>query len=193
VKLTDLQKIVCALREFAPGCIIGGGAVRDTLLGRPVKDIDVFVQADPADLRLPMIQQALGSLGFSEQWMIQQALGSLGFSEQRVVTGEYPDALIADFLMPDGHPPIQVITLGRDPVDDVHHYDFGLSQCFVTPNGLFVTDKHTTDFLDRTITYTGSADTAIEARRRSAKRLARLREKYSDFIFLNCEHLEDLE
>lgn len=45
---TELGDILSSIHPFAPEAHIAGGAVRDLILNRPVKDIDLFVSAENA-------------------------------------------------------------------------------------------------------------------------------------------------
>lgn len=50
--MSECARILTALQAVAPDARIAGGAVRDWLLERPVKDIDVFVSADASERKL---------------------------------------------------------------------------------------------------------------------------------------------
>jgi hypothetical protein len=141
--------------------IVAGGAVRDTLLDRPVKDIDVF------ERRAQSLATALGGkLEVRSEWV------------------QYPNAYsIADITGTAFGVPIQIIGLfEKDPIADVEHYDAGICQCWVTANSseAKMTDSCRHDIANKTITYFGDAGL------RNEKRVARLKEKFPDFEFVEA-------
>lgn len=180
----NLQQI-CSIARAAfetQHVIIGGGAPRDVLSGVEVKDIDIFVKIKDLDWDDPLVFKRLAA-GFAATLS-----GRPEFREPVEMEGY--DALfdICEFLPHgpfDGLPLIQVVAVGVNPIDDVHEYDFGLSQVFVTPAGAFFTEAAINDRAAKTITYIdrGRSDAA---NLRSAQRLERLKAKYPDWAFANC-------
>ena len=180
--LFDLQSLCETARLVVrtTNLLIAGGAPRDIFSGAPVKDIDIFMMADktPGD-DTPFAQGSRELATF---------LG--GVVELVEGDGDYAEVFdICNITGADIHPDIQIIGIDRDPVDDVHRYDFGLSQVFVTPRGPFFTEAAVRDFESHTITYTPSNPDAF-AVERSRKRLARLEAKYPGWHFANCEVLK---
>lgn len=180
--LRDLQSLCETARLMfrTTNLIIAGGAPRDIFSGATVKDIDVFVMADktPGD-DTPFARGCRELAAF------------LGGAIE-LVEGEGDYAEVFDICNITGahlHPEIQIIGIDRDPVDDVHRYDFGLSQVFVSPRGQFFTEAAVRDFENYTITYTPSNPDAFSVER-SRKRLARLKAKYPGWHFANCEVLK---
>ncbi len=180
---------------FGPSAIIAGGAPRDLLHGKPVKDIDIFVRVDGEDL-VPS-GGYIEDIGFTEVVESPVPLGDSkfvmrckGFAELiggEAVFRESPEqyAGLADLCdIKTSEYPVQIIAIDHDPVDDVHRYDFGLSQVFVTPLGLFFTPKYRLDDACRQITYTAEYPTYDQINRSKA-RLARLQAKYADWSFEN--------
>lgn len=159
--------------------IIAGGAPRDLLSGVPVKDIDIFVRMDPE---------------FGDETAFTRGCKHLasilnGVPEFRPASEDYGNLLdLCDITSAKTHSLIQVISIDRCPVSDVHSYDFGLSQVFVTPAGPFFTAAAVADRLNQTITHIPTYHNEA-AFQRSKARLARLREKYLDWKFVNCEPL----
>ncbi len=191
ITIEALQALVSKARGVfgTNAVIIAGGAVRDTLHSRPVKDIDMFVtlagvtDGDPEEAGVRFAQacaELAGSLQFQGLPTFIQAPAEYG--------------MLTDFCEIPTTPygvPLQIILIDDDPADDVHKYDFDLSQCFVTPNALFFTDAYRRSTEIREITYTPSAED-LAAQLRSKARLGRLRAKYPDWIFRNCEALDAL-
>ncbi|WP_186152430.1 hypothetical protein [Burkholderia gladioli] len=169
--------------------VIAGGAVRDTLHGRPVKDIDMFVtladvtDGDPEEVGA-WFKQACASLA-----NLMHVGGSQTFRQTPAEYGPLTD--FCEIPATAYGVPLQIILIDDDPADDVHKYDFDLSQCFVTPNALFFTEAYRRSTEVREITYTPSAED-LAAQLRSKARLSRLRAKYPDWIFRNCEALDAL-
>lgn len=169
--------------------IIAGGAVRDILNGRPVKDIDIFVNIDIDEL-----SDKEPCLFATQCRKAAQVLG--GTIKFNTTDPQYHCLDIADIIV-EGLPPIQIIGLcDINPVDDIPLYDFGLSQCFVTTfAGPFYTTAYMSDLTCSTITYTrlltnGNLDTTdLFALRRSYNRLCRLQAKYKDRTYINCSKL----
>lgn len=169
--------------------IIGGGAPRDTLSGVEVKDIDVFVKIEDGEWDDPLV--------FKNRAEYFAAIlgGRPEFREPVDMEGYEALFDICEFLPQGpfaGFPVVQVVAVGVNPIDDVHEYDFGLSQVFVTPAGVFFTEAAAQDRATKTITYIdrGRSDAA---NLRSAQRLERLKVKYPDWAFANCERFEKVE
>ncbi len=194
-QLKALQNL-CAIARGIFGTsnlIVAGGAPRDVLSGVPVKDIDIFVQVTPEDLGQDEFDAFTETVtmpsGFQKACneLARTQLGMATFEHGPEGYGELADLCSIEI---EGSTPIQVIALFEDPVNDVHNYDFTISQVFVTPNGLFQTQAAYDDRLRRMIRYTGHngrSDAAIE---RSRKRLARLRAKYPDWMYVDCYGLD---
>lgn len=175
IDLSRLKEIAShAASAFTGKSLIGGGAPRDVHHHVPVKDIDLFVEVEDFD-------------DFSRECRRLASVlnGSCAFSEG----GGSVEGAICDIVLPDGHPPIQVIAINRCPFDDVHAYDFGMSQIAVTPKGVLMTDAYLADDIGGTLTYMGKADTPAASIARSSERLARLMKKYPYRDPVNCELL----
>lgn len=161
--------------------IIAGGAPRDVLTGVPIKDIDIFVRM-PEDGDATWFSARCQALATFMDWKV----------DLRPSNPEYAYYFdLADFHDATGKLVAQVIGLFDDPVDDVVKYDFDLSQIFVTPNGVFVTEAAHAARQARTISYVPSAQDQF-ALYRSKARLGRLRAKYDGWTFANCDVLDAL-
>jgi hypothetical protein len=159
--------------------IIAGGAPRDLLSGVPVKDIDIFVRQE-----IDFGEDTAFTRGCK---FLAEILG--GVAEFRPANEEYGNLLdLCDIKSASIHGLIQVISIDRCPVNDVHSYDFGLSQVFVTPAGLFYTEHAVTDRANRTITHFPTYENEAGFQRSKA-RYGRLQEKYQDWTFVNCDTL----
>jgi hypothetical protein len=189
--LDDLREI-CGLARLAFGTdqlIISGGAPRDIAFGGHIKDIDVFLTRDK-------------NLPDFAQWF-EQGLAVLAgmLTDGEVVAPDEDSRREGNFILAVGNiswtdgPPVNVIALDCDPVDDVHRYDFFASQIVVTPNGVMYTLHALNDFREKTITYNIDRfeQDSPAGRLRSKRRLARLRARYPQLAFQNCGLLDDLE
>jgi hypothetical protein len=196
--LQNLCQLARAIFETS-SLIVAGGAPRDVLSGVPVKDIDIFVKVTPeyldgadmidVDVFTETVEKLEGSSKFTRACaaLATTQLGVATFNKGPESYGGLAD--LCDIEIP-GSVPIQIIALFEDPVDDVHRYDFTISQVFVTPRGIFQTPAAYEDRQRRFIRYTGDngrSDAAIE---RSRKRLSRLRLKYPDWIYVDCYGLD---
>lgn len=191
--IESLMNIVALGREkFGTNqLIIAGGAPRDIISGVPVKDIDIFVNLSAIDAAPWEVKPGTFP---DDVYPVPFQVACALFAQSMEATFEFDDTQegyacdVCRMVTNDG--PIEVIALknGMHPIDDVPNYDFGLSQVFVTPTGVFQSNNATDDRLRRTITYRPSnlGDHAVA---RSARRYGRLQEKYPDWRFVNCESL----
>lgn len=178
--IPKLQAFALEVRKAFPesGAIVAGGAVRDLLHDRPVKDIDVF-------LRLDIGTFSPGLARFERAGWPAAAAG----------WPAYPDSIFTVDIPAGVHmTPAQLVFVPVDPewfVENV--FDFGLSQAWVTPGRLRMTSAYWADHFSRSITYLRSRGDDIpapELRASSARRAERLREKYAGWRFRNCGGLE---
>jgi hypothetical protein len=179
-QIEALKALTVLLRAWfgSSEVIIASGAPRDILSGVPVKDIDIFVPVDLEEGDDTQFTRGCQRLAAAYD----------GEAVFQPVSEDYPDCYgICDVQTDRGL--FQVIGLDRPPLDDLHDYDFGLSQVAITPKGLLFTEAAIRDRQNRTITYTPSTHDALSVER-SRKRLARLRAKYVGWTFVNCEVLD---
>lgn len=146
---------------------VGGGAVRDTVLGRPIKDIDVWILVDDLSEFEGLLAEAGLQLEFNLDYFNYRALGTS-------VLGEV-DGL-----------PVQLVALRRDLCPSMEtataQFDFGLCQISYDGVGLFPTSAFITDMLNNTMTLDLSRPGVDEARSRA--RYERLKEKYPEFTLV---------
>lgn len=165
--------------------LIAGGACRDHLLGRPVKDIDVFVPySEDIESKL---QAAFGVLHVNP--LISAEYAGAGGEVEHV----YEVAISSDPFEPDaGRPPLQVIVLapGLDPVDRARHHDFGICQCWYLGNGQFQeTLAFTNDVMHQRFTLSHCEDQ--QQFDRSMRRWERFSERFEGFyLYVPFEFME---
>lgn len=172
--LSDLQTLCAEIRQVLPNAIIGGGACRDAYFGKPIKDIDVFVDVPDLPDSLKTLATHMGGTA------------DLGGSSGPL------DCPQGGVLFTDGRIELNVVNRqGVDIIDDIHDYDFGLSQIAVTPSGVIMTPKFVEDATRMGITYTHADDDRPRWHRESsAKRLTRLVQKYPNFSPRRTEVLD---
>lgn len=186
-----LQSLSYEVRQLFGGeAIIAGGAVRDTVTGKPVKDIDIFVMLTSDD------DKASEKFAIACEKLAKKLGGELEIdSSPEFYCGQLDLARVT--VKEEGEPDeiYEIIGIWNEyPDNDVHDYDFGLSQMFVTSSGLFMTPAAAKDLQNKTITYMHAGKMRDHDNRlRSKRRLARLRAKYSDWTFVGCETLDAME
>ena len=189
--LRHLQSLSYDVRLLFGGeAIIAGGAVRDTVTGKPVKDIDIFVMLTDDD------DKASEEFAIACAKLAKDLGGELELDcSPESYGGQFDLARVT--VKEEGAPDeiYEIIGIWEEyPDNDVHDYDFGLSQMFVTGRGLFMTPAAAKDLQNKTITYMhASTIRDRDNRLRSKRRLARLRAKYSDWTFVGCETLDAME
>lgn len=172
MKLIDLQNLAGFAANIFPSCVIGGGAVRDTFLGAPVKDIDLFVDTrDTYEVayrkQVHLLTTFLG--------------GTAVVAREASVESQYFDTY---HITAPSYPVIEVLPVERCVFEDINDYDFGLSQIQMTAQGIVTTPAFKQDMRDNTLTYMKGTTWV-----KSAARLGRIRSKYPDRALVNCEVL----
>jgi hypothetical protein len=159
--------------------VLAGGAVRDTLNNKPVKDIDIFV--GPA-----VTVEDLRKFDDGLQWTSQFSASTVEAYKQffgdelvEVIKGYDPNSIST--------PQVQVIVM-KQPVtlaSALSSADFGFCQVGLQRNslGIFATQAFMDDQLNNTATLTRSR--RHKNFERSFDRASRLREKYPERTFLD--------
>ncbi|MCA8110265.1 hypothetical protein [Burkholderia cepacia] len=175
--IKQFDSILAQLQEVGVKGLIAGGAVRDHILGKPVKDIDVFVAHDP-DV-VSKLQAAFGVLHVNPS-LAAEYIGEAGQSE---VSHVYEVSFGDDPFDPDlGHVPVQVIALapGMDPLDRVKHHDFGICQCWYVGHGFkMYTEAFAADMSGKRFTLMHCEDQ--HQFDRSMRRWERFKERFPEF------------
>lgn len=178
--LANLLKLVEAAGFDGHVPIIAGGAVRDTLLGGPVKDIDVFVYLEPEDSgevfehRVRLLALAAG--------------GTTTFSSSDPAHPRFFD--IATIRGSRFDLDIQIIGAYVDPIASVNTFDFGICQCYVLSTGEVVElPACLDDMANQTLTYLGPRRMAGGDKAHMERILA----KYPQLLPVNCTPLLDAD
>lgn len=143
--------------------VIGGGALRDSILGRPIKDVDVFLRAKDHEhlnselttfIRPPiLVQHGYGRADMHGAWNFNQQLS--GYDVQLI---------LADF---------------NDLHDLAHTFDIGIARVTFDGVKLYVTDEFKRDAEDKAFRI-HRCDNQYELER-SLRRVERLKAKYPEF------------
>lgn len=164
-RLEQFQEILRVVAQAFPGShpVIGGGALRDSILNRPIKDVDVFIRAQDYDsldspqtkfIRPPIIVQR----GYGRDDMY----GAWDFKEQ--IAGYDVQLILADF---------------EDKVSLAHSFDLGIARVTYDGHELYISNDFKLDAADKAFRIR-RADNRYELER-SLKRIERLKAKYPDF------------
>jgi Poly A polymerase head domain len=127
------DNILEALQRAIPGSVhIAGGAVRDTILDRPIRDIDIFLHHTAGDPAAALLRTKFGYVKVGE-WVQYEH-----FSDPMIVR-------VAKFEKADETIPVCLIGLAEDlsPYDNIARFDFGV--CMAAWQGgacAMVTDDH---------------------------------------------------
>jgi len=189
--IKHLQSRVEWLNRAMPGVSIvcAGGAPRDILNGRPVKDLDFFIEGLAIDFwesLYPKLKKefSIGRHGKGETGPHPNILtaggkgGGYGSSYSNFYTVEIPSGwfnLPCQFVIV---PPCPAAPDLRAEL--MTKVDFGLARVWCDATRLRGTPEYWADSLHKRLTFFGSGWGAT-----SPERLARIREKYADYRFCN--------
>lgn len=186
---------LAAIQKVFPEAVIAGGALRDLIIGRPVKDIDIFIKATGSDddthRFLASIYGEAHALNKEDVKEYHEQLSEL----QGVYSLSRPRETEDDWLSPsreirdENGCPFQVIALNTEvtPTSVVERMDFGI--CRVAHDGqhLDATHEFLLDMENQTFTLLRAHSPA-----RSQHRYDRLvREKYQGWRLLDPNNLLD--
>lgn len=132
----NIKKVLKDLQKIAP-CIVAGGAIRDTLNGRAIKDVDVFMDS--------AYEQAFKRSVNYQQW---RKLGKQDteYKLANVVKDVYETNYGYDW-------PVQVIFCSIDPEEYVTRYfDFGLCKAWYDGSHIHCHKDFVKDVNNKTIT-----------------------------------------
>lgn len=181
--IENLKSLVAEIRKVLPDAIIAGGAPRDVYHHRPVKDIDVMTGYG---LTKSVLERLATAVGGTFQ-VAETASGDEDFEYEIHFDSQFPRLNVID-----------IQSFGdTDPVDNIHDFDFGLSQIAVTPRGVIYTDAFLADTALQRLTYMHHKTDGTAQREQwrtvsSANRLVRLLDKYPTFTPVNDTYLKSL-
>lgn len=172
-------------RYNPPSIAIAGGAVRDLLHNRPIKDIDIFCYCED-DKTWALAGDTIADALYGEA----KFSGDPDYGENAFSLCDIPTGLHMH--------PVQLVQIGDEPLDHIKAtFDFGLSCCYIDGGGnLHCLPQYWKDHFDQKIRYIGHRGGKqpdpyqVES---SRKRLLRLREKYPSWRFEYPSFLETLD
>lgn len=123
VTVSDYATVLATLQQVAPEAHIAGGAVRDTILQKPIADIDVFMSDEHVEEAAALLRSSCSyvKVGDWKQY--------LGFSDPAMTR-------VAKFEKADETIPICIIGLQprfANPEANISRFDFGI--CMVAFDG----------------------------------------------------------
>lgn len=123
--IQQFENILLKLQAVGIKGLIAGGACRDHMLGKPVKDIDVFVEFDEEIEK--KLQAAFGVLHVHPIIAAEYAGAGGELAHVYDISESHDPFSLKDWL---GHTPVQVIVLakGYDVLERTKHNDFGICQ-----------------------------------------------------------------
>jgi hypothetical protein len=140
--LKQYQPILEGVQAIEPLAHIAGGAVRDTILGRPIKDIDVFLNYQHTDTVAQMLHSKFGYVKETREWTKYQNLS---------------DPVVVDAInleKADETIPLNLIGLDEPKTMqmNVERFDFGI--CMAAWNGekVYTAPQFETDVKNKTFT-----------------------------------------
>jgi hypothetical protein len=141
--LEHYNPILTTIKDLCPTAHIGGGAVRDTLLERPIKDIDLFLDDAATDEAATLLRSQHGFVKVGEWKQYHD------FSDPAV-------ARLAKFEKADEVIPVCLIGLkrARDMKDNLARFDFGICMAAWDGKKTYVAPEYNIDVENKTFTLT---------------------------------------
>ena len=139
--LERYNPILDAIKSLCPSAHIGGGSVRDTLLERPIKDIDLFLDAAVTDEAAKLLRSQFGFVKIGE-WKSYEM-----FSDPAVVR-------VAKFEKADEIVPVCLIGLNypRTMQSNLERFDFGICMAAWDGEAVYTAPEYKTDIERKTFT-----------------------------------------
>lgn len=183
-RLTSFGRTMKQAIKAAAPLVIAGGAVRDVLNNRPVKDIDVFMQvpdwehsAFEASELIDEVVAAVNKLFYSSGSPRESLTIEAESGEASDIS--YDIHSVWHWAHGFNNLPCDLVFIKEDPAACYEAFDFGLCQALVSPAyGLRTSRAYHQDALNRKITYLLGSQ-GEEQRQRAKRHLNRFLPKYS--------------
>lgn len=139
--LERYNPMLSAIRALCPTAHIGGGAVRDTLLERPIRDIDLFLDVEATDEAAALLRSQFGFVKAGE-WKSYEM-----FSDPAVLR-------VAKFEKADETIPVCLIGLkqSRGVENNLERFDFGICMAGWDGEEVYTAPEYKTDIERKTFT-----------------------------------------
>lgn len=157
-----MQQELRKIQKHVPSAVITGGFIRDSILGKKPKDIDIFFGYVDGEEELDYIMEDVAAVELEGATYMPQ------------------DEVSRIWDCTESKLPVQYIMLqqGVDFKERVEQYDFGFCQCWYDGVQLHTTEAFRKDIAENSMTLTFCED-SIQYNR-SMRRAARFKEKYPD-------------
>ena len=141
--LERYNSMLSAVQALDASAHIGGGAVRDTLLERPIRDVDLFLDEAATDAAASLLRSEIGFVKVGE-WKSYEM-----FSDPAV-------GRVAKFEKADETIPVCLIGLKHRPAlgmrDNLARFDFGICMAGWDGREVYTAPEYKTDMERRTFT-----------------------------------------
>jgi tRNA nucleotidyltransferase/poly(A) polymerase len=156
------------IQEVFPQAIIAGGCLRDLQNGKPIKDVDIFINDDLSNGSISDTKTELQILMPELITVCTNEYSNQGVSlMMRNVQGVFRYDV-------DGNH--YEIIVGSTEACDINHFDFGICQIKYDNKELVFTDAYEQDTKNKVIRVLND-----HGHERTVKRIARMQAKYPDF------------
>lgn len=159
---SEIKDVYREIWKHDPTAIVAGGAIRDTLLGKPVKDVDIFMSARNAHRIVSVLKEwyAVGDDSYARNLVNPPTgFGQLASAAAGGATGYENNHILQVFERHDLELPANLIVLDVDPVMYVTDgFDFGICKAWYDGNCVHTHKDFGNDVNSRTITMTLTAD-----------------------------------
>jgi hypothetical protein len=139
--LEKYNPLLNAIKDLSSTAHIGGGAVRDTLLERPIRDVDLFLEVEATDGAASVLRSRFGYVKVGE-WKSYEM-----FSDPAVIR-------VAKFEKADETVPLCLIGLKypRMMQANLERFDFGVCMAAWDGSEVYTADQYKRDVEQKTFT-----------------------------------------
>lgn len=170
--------------EYGINPLLAGGAMRDTILGGEVKDLDVFISVSKARMQGVDFDSFVEDLADREGWQLKHCSNYEEMDPPPHTTLHSVWEFHSEFV----DKPYNIVILPEDTSsqDTINRFDFGLNMIAVNTYSIITTNKW---FLEDV---KGQKCTVINERSREVRdrRYASLLQKYPALVLMSKEGLE---
>lgn len=185
-RLMGFYKSLCKMVGTAYPLCIAGGAIRDVLCKKPVKDFDIFIQitdwedepeeaSGDIDFIVSQLNRLFFGEGYSKSSTSVKQRGSKSYGDSHIEIAE-----VWAWEHGFNDMPCDVIFISHEPAVAVTDgFDFGICQAWIGFYGLRTTSNFWKDYHNQTLTYMFNRHSGNEEQYKSSQaHLVRLLEKF---------------